>query len=29
MDRKNIENWYTENGLKLAGFSDQDIKKDK
>ncbi len=26
-DRKNIENWYTEKGLKLAGFSDEDIKK--
>ena len=26
-DRKYIGNWYTEEGLKLAGFSDGDIKK--
>lgn len=26
-DRKYIGNWYTEEGLKLAGFSDEDIKK--
>ena len=26
-DRKNIVNWYTEEGLKSAGFSDEDIKK--
>ena len=26
-DRKSIGNWYTEEGLKLAGFSDEDIKK--
>lgn len=26
-DRKNIGNWYAEENLKLAGLSDEDIKK--
>lgn len=26
-DRKSMGIWYTEEGLKLAGFSDEDIKK--
>lgn len=26
-DRKSMRIWYTEEGLKLAGFSDEDIKK--
>ena len=26
-NRKNIVNWYTEEGLKSAGFSDKDKKK--
>ena len=28
-DRCNMKLWYSEEGLKLAGFSEKDIKKDK
>ena len=28
-DRSNMKLWYSEEGLKLAGFSEEDIKKDK
>ena len=28
-DRSNMKLWYSEEGLKLAGFSEKDIKKDK